>query len=247
MSRRLAIVTGASRGLGRAVAQQLADGGWQVLGISRRRDDALEGRIEQWTADLADAPAIASRLQAWLHTLDGSAYGETALIHNAALLVPPGPAEAADDATTSAALRVGLEAPLLMSAAFLRATRAWPGTRKLLFVSSGLGRRAMAGAAVYCATKAGLDHYARALALDEAQHGARGARVVSLAPGVIDTDMQRQLRGSDPARFVEQQRFAQLHREGQLASPEAAARQLIAYLVRADFGSQPVADVRDPA
>lgn len=241
---RLAIVTGASRGLGRAMAEQLAAQGWQVLGLSRRADDAL--RFEQWRIDLADAPAAATKLEAWLRSFDAQRFDETVLIHNAALLAPPGSIDAADDGDTSTALRVGVEAPLLLSAAFLRATRAWAGARKLLFISSGLGRRAMAGAATYCASKAALDHFARALALDEALH-ANGARIVSLAPGIIDTDMQVQLRSSDPARFSERERFAQFHRDGLLDSPAAAANKVLAYLARADFGSNPVADVRDPA
>ena len=69
---------------------------------------------------------------------------------------------------------------------------AWPLPRKLLLVSSGLGRRAMAGSASYCAAKAGLDHLARAVALEQAAL-PQGARIVSLAPGVIDTDMQLSL------------------------------------------------------
>lgn len=242
--KRLAIVTGASRGLGRAMARQLADQGWQVLGISRRSDDTLP--FEQWRLDLADAPAAAKKLEAWLRGLDPARFAETALIHNAALLAPPGSIDAADDADTSTALRVGVEAPVTMSAAFLRATRGWAGARKLLFISSGLGRRAMAGAATYCATKAALDHFARALALDEALH-ANGARIVSLAPGVIDTDMQVQLRSSDPLRFSERERFAQFHRDGLLDSPDAAAAKVLAYLARADYGANPVADVRDAA
>jgi len=243
-TKRLAIVTGASRGLGRAMAEQLARHGWQVLGMSRRADDAL--RFEQWRVDLADAPAAALKLQAWLRAFEPSRFAEAVLIHNAASLAPPGSIDAADDADTSAALRVGVEAPVLMSAAFLRATRPWAGGRKLLFISSGLGRRAMAGAATYCATKAALDHFAHALALDEALH-ANGARVVSLAPGIIDTDMQVQLRSSDPARFSERERFAQFHRDGLLDSPADAAAKVLAYLARPDFGSHPVADVRDPA
>jgi benzil reductase ((S)-benzoin forming) len=104
----------------------------------------------------------------------------------------------------------------------------------------------MAGAATYCATKAALDHFARALALDEALH-SNGARIVSLAPGIIDTDMQVQLRSSDPARFSERERFAQFHLDGLPDSPAAAANKVLGYLARADFGSNPVADVRDPA
>jgi benzil reductase ((S)-benzoin forming) len=134
---------------------------------------------------------------------------------------------------------------VLLSAAFLQGTAGWPGHRKILHISSGLGRRAMAGSAVYCAAKAGMDHLARALALEQATL-TNGAHVVSLAPGIIDTDMQVQLRGADPAAFPERERFAQFKSQGQLDSPDTAAAKVLAYLDRADFGSNPVADVRDP-
>jgi NAD(P)-dependent dehydrogenase (short-subunit alcohol dehydrogenase family) len=68
---------------------------------------------------------------------------------------------------------------------------------------------------------------------------------VSLAPGVIDTDMQVQLRGADAAGFPDRDAFIGLQRNGQLTSaPEAAAR-VLSYLARPDFGSKVVADVRD--
>ena len=83
----------------------------------------------------------------------------------------------------------------------------------------------------------------RALALEQ---GAlpNGARIVSLAPGVIDTDMQAALRGADPARFPERERFAQLKAQGLLDSPAQAAAKIVAFLHRSDFGHEPVADVR---
>ena len=135
-----------------------------------------------------------------------------------------------------------------LTAAFLRTTAAWVdagwrGPRKVLNISSGLGRRPMASQAPYCAAKAGMDHFTRCVALDEAQH-PHGARLVSLAPGVIDTDMQVQLRGSDPANFPDRERFADLQRQGQLSSPDEAAARVLAWLQRPDFGEQPVADVR---
>lgn len=102
----------------------------------------------------------------------------------------------------------------------------------------------MAGSAAYCAAKAGLDHLARALALEEAVK-TNGARVVSLAPGVIDTAMQLQLRSADPSLFAEQARFQALHDQGQLDTPSRAAARLLAFLDRPDFGTNPVADVRD--
>ena len=139
----------------------------------------------------------------------------------------------------STALRVGLEAPTLLSRVFLAETPGVP-TRRILNISSGLGRRAMAGSAAYCAIKAGLDHLSRALALEAPDVG-----VVSLAPGVIDTDMQVQLRGADPTQFPEQARFQGLKDGGQLQTAAATAASIIQFLARPDFGKTIVADIRD--
>ena len=68
---------------------------------------------------------------------------------------------------------------------------------------------------------------------------------MSLAPGVIDTDMQVQLRASDAALFPNRVRFVEMKELGQLDSPATAATKLLRYLDRDDFGSQPVGDVRD--
>jgi len=243
------IVTGASRGLGRAIAAQVLSEGAHVLGISRREAEGLVGSptatLEQWAADLADPLPVAGRLSDWLAGLARQQPVRVRLIHNAALLSEPGNVADAVPADQARSLRVGLEAPVALTTCFLRATADWHfADRRVLFVSSGLGRRAMAGGATYCAQKAGLDHFARALALEE---GARtgGARVASVAPGIVDTDMQRQLRGADAARFPERSTFDEWHRTGALASPEAAAARLLALLERDDFGSKPVTDVRE--
>jgi NAD(P)-dependent dehydrogenase (short-subunit alcohol dehydrogenase family) len=116
-------------------------------------------------------------------------------------------------------------------------------SRKVLNISSGLGRRPMASQAAYCAAKAGMDHFTRCLALDEARL-PNGAKVCSLAPGIIDTDMQVQLRGADPASFPDQTGFAHLKQSGQLSSTTVAAKRVLAWLQRPDFGAEAVADVR---
>ena len=82
-----------------------------------------------------------------------------------------------------------------------------------------------------------------ALALEEAQR-THGARVVSLAPGVIATDMQVQLRSADPALFSDRAAFVALHEQGQLDTPAQAAAKVLRVLARPDFGAEPVADVR---
>ena len=251
----LTILTGASRGMGLAMARQLLAPNRLLLCISRKTSEALTqaasqmgAPLTQWSQDLADSLGAARRLEDWLHTLDAQSLASATLINNAGVLTAIGPMETAPPEGVSNALRVGLEAPMLLTAAFLRATGAWVedgwrGPRKVLNISSGLGRYAMAGQASYCAAKAGLDHFTRASALDEAQKPL-GARLVSLAPGVIDTDMQTQLRAGDPARFPDLARFVGLKEQGQLSSPEQAASQVLGWLERPDFGEQPIADVR---
>jgi len=247
----LTILTGASRGMGRAMADQLLQNGVRLLCISRTTSPELANLaaargavLEQWGADLADAAPVAQRLAAWLLAIDPAPLTQVVLINNAGVISELVPLRDSSAGHLSNALRVGLEAPLLLCSAFLSATQQWKVPRKVLNISSGLGRRAMASSDSYCAAKAGMDHFTRCLALEEALL-ANGARVCSLAPGVIDTDMQVQLRGADPARFPDLGNFAGLHAQGHLTSPSLAAQRVLAYLGRKDFGAQPVADVRD--
>ncbi len=251
----LTILTGASRGMGAAMAEQLLQPDRTLLCISRRANPQLAAQaaavgttLEQWTLDLSEPAPVAARLASWLKALGGEAFDSATLINNAAAIPRIVPLDESDADELSSALRVGLEAPLLLTAAFLRATQAWRARRagecKVLNISSGLGRFAMASQASYCAVKAGLDHFSRSVALDQAS-AAHPARIVSLAPGVIDTDMQLQLRSGDRKHFPDLDRFLQLKATGQLDSPAAAAAKVLAFLRRTDFGEKPVADVRD--
>ena len=246
----LTVLTGASRGMGLAMAEQLLARGHTLLTLARRPDDTLAARaasagaaLEQWAVDLADAAPVAARLSGWLTQQDSAAFASATLINNAGVIPAIVPLRDAEPRELAQALRVGLEAPMQLTAAFLGATRGWPGVRKVLNISSGLGRRAMASQAAYCAAKAGMDHFTRCLALDEALL-PHGARVCSLAPGVIDTDMQVQLRGADAGAFPDRGNFEQLKNGGQLSSPDEAARRVLAWLARPDFGAEVVADVR---
>lgn len=253
MGERLYIVSGHSRGLGAAITQRLLQPGHVVIGLSRRTNDTLAkaaaqrgALLEQWPVDLAEPLAAAQRLRDHLAGFGGGRFERAVLINNAGAIHAPSPLRDADLSALAATLRIGLEATTLLCAAFLDATRDWSADRRVLNISSGLGRRAMASSAAYCAAKAGMDHLSRCLALEEALP-AHGARVLSLAPGVIDTDMQLQLRSADAAAFPDRERFVALQREGQLTSADEAAARVLACLERADFGSTPVGDVREMA
>lgn len=251
MTQHLYILTGASRGMGLAMAEQLLAANHSLLCISRSNNEALAAHahalgctLAQWTLDLEHGIEAAARLRQWLDRFNKDSFGSATLINNAGVIPRIAPLSASDPVDLAKSLRVGLEAPLLLTAAFLGATELWHAPRKVLNISSGLGRRPMASQAGYCAAKAGMDHFTRCLALDEALK-PHGAKVCSLAPGVIDTDMQIQLRSADAADFPDQKNFIDLQVSGRLTTPANAAAQVLTYLARPDFGSNPIGDVRD--
>ena len=250
MIKHLYILTGASRGLGLAMARQLLQPGNTVLCISRSANETLAVQAKQagtdllqWTQDLALGARTSARLEQWLREQVASNLSSATLINNAGVIPRIGPLSEADADDLSHALRVGLEAPMQLTSAFLRATGNWAGQRRVLNISSGLGRRAMASQAGYCAVKAGMDHFTRCVALEELLK-TNGAKLCSLAPGVIDTGMQEQLREADSNLFPDQSSFINLKTSGSLSSPEEAANRVLAMLMRADFGLNPVTDVR---
>lgn len=238
-----AIVTGHSAGLGAALTAELLGRRISVLGLSRRtvslQKEAGAEALQQHVLDLSDpgalitwmsGPALARFLADASHSL---------LINNAGMVQPVGPCGAQDAAQIAAAVQLNLGAPLLLANAFVAAT-GHCAERRILHVSSGAARSAYAGWGIYCATKAGLDLHAQATRLD----GRPGLRIASLAPGVIDTAMQAQVRASDPADFPQQARFAALKADGQLSTPSEVAHKLVEHLLGHAFGHAPTGDLR---
>ncbi|WP_250451079.1 SDR family oxidoreductase [Caballeronia sp. ATUFL_M2_KS44] len=240
----LAILTGHTRGLGAALADTLLSRDADILAISRKRNADLaarySGRIQEVELDLADLPA----LTAWL--ADGAlgrfmaGADRVVLVNNAGMLAPVGPLADQDAGAVARAVSVNVAAPLMLAAAFA-AARTDAADRRIVHISSGAGRNAYPGWSIYCATKAALDHHARAVALDD----NHGLRICSVAPGVVDTDMQAEIRGTALERFPMRERFDALKRDGQLATPEQSAQKLVDYLLSDAFGSVPTADIRE--
>jgi len=238
-----AIVTGHTRGLGAALAEQLLQRDIAVLGVSRSRHPTLATRFAErfgeTTLDLADTAAVAEWLAGDALGTFAAGAGCVLLINNAGMVEPIGPLATQRASAVAQAVAVNVAAPLMFASAL--AALEPDADRRILHVSSGAARNAYAGWSVYCATKAALDHHARAVALDD--NGR--LRIGSVAPGVVDTDMQATIRSTSDARFPQRERFEQLKANNQLTSPQAAAQKLVDYALSDAFGSQPVVDVRD--
>jgi benzil reductase ((S)-benzoin forming) len=238
----VAVVTGHSRGLGAAIAEQLLARGVRVLGIARQGNADLARRfgaaLREVRLDLGDSAALATWLagDALRQFLSGSA--TALLVNNAGVLQPIGPLDAQNLSDVSRAVAVNVGAALLLSAAFVQMS-ADGGERRILHISSGAGRKSYSGWSVYCATKAALDHHARTVAID----GTARLRICSLAPGIIETAMQAEIRGSTDALFPDRERFVKLKREGQLKSPDVAANELVDFLLSKGFGKEPVTEL----
>ncbi len=239
-----AILTGHTRGLGAAIAENLLSRNIAVLGISRSRNAELEKQyptlLEQAELDLSHSESVAR----WLagDTLHRFLSGckTVLLINNAGIVQPVGPIEAQDVYTISQAVSLNIAAPMMLASAVAAASPN-ASDRRILQVSSGAGRNAYPGWSVYGATKAALDHHARSVVLD----GTPNLRICSLAPGVIDTDMQAEIRASTLEQFPLRERFETLKRDGNLSDPKDCARLLVDYLLSEQFGQVPVADLRE--
>ena len=239
-----AIVTGHTRGLGAAIAHELLARGIPVLGLARTRNDALGERwpasLEQCEIDLADPGALARWLAGDALARFAAGARMLALVNNAGTVQPVGPLASQDPSAVGRAVSLNVAAPLMLSAALACAGE--PGVeRRILHVSSGAARNASPGWSVYCATKAALDLHAKAVALD----ATPALRVCSLAPGVIDTDMQAEIRATSADRFPMRERFEAMKRDGALVSADDCARRLVAYLTGDAFGSAAATDLRE--
>ncbi|MFC4703215.1 SDR family oxidoreductase [Paraburkholderia caffeinitolerans] len=247
-----AIVTGHSRGLGAALAELLLERQIDVLGLGRsahptlaaRKPSSSAAQFQQAALDLADPDA----LERWLASgaLRQFAHGAQCvlLFNNAGTVEPIAPLGAQDAGAIARAITLNVAAPLMLANALASSEASGKAQDcRIVHISSGAARNAYAGWSVYCASKAALDHHARAVAQD----ARSGVRICSVAPGVVDTAMQATIRSTSAEQFPLRERFEQLKESGQLTSPEQAARQLIDYALGDAFGATPTADVRELA
>lgn len=231
-------ISGASSGIGAALAAQVPFPDARVIDLSRRG-----GSVEHFKADLA-SPADWVRVEEHFAAETAGFSGDRVVfVHNAGTVVPIGPAESVDaDAYTQAVL-LNSAAPQVLGRAFLRATAGLSCERHLVMLSSGAATKPYPGWSAYNAGKAAVDHWVRTVGA-EASTTERGCRVIAVAPGVVDTAMQGEIRSVDESAFPAVERFRELQRSGGLISPEQAAAGIWSLFDR-ELPSGSVLDLRD--
>lgn len=226
---KLALLTGSSRGLGQALAEQLRGSGWRVRGLARHAVHADDLAVDL-TDPLAIEPAVAQAFQG----IAPDTLTDLVVVHNAATVTPLGHTAGQPVQAVVDAVQLNFTAGILLMAAVMARCQTLPARKVLALVTSAAAERPHPGLSVYGATKAGLEQHLRVLACEQLGQ-PHPFIVVSLDPGALDTGMQATLRSADPAAGVQVQGFVQRQLDGSLADPRQVAAALAAQLEAADL------------
>jgi len=236
----LVLITGASSGVGRAMVDHVPYEDVRIIDISRRGSPSAE----HFKADLADPEQwrlVTALFDDVVARFDGE---RVILVHCAGTLEPIGFAGEVDAAGYVRQVLLNSACPQVIGDAFLRAARSITAECTLLMISSGAASSPYEGWSAYCAGKAAIDQWTRTVGSEQERRGGR-CRVLSVAPGIVETPMQAQIRGMTLGEFPEVERFRMLHQEGALRTPAEVANDLWA-LLDSEFENGAVLDLRDP-
>ena len=226
---RVVIVTGVSRGLGAALAAECLARGYRVLGLGRSSAASLaHARYAFAACDFAHVDALDAIVAPVFDALAATRPSQVVLVNNAAMAGPVGVVGALVGGEIAASLAANLAAPAVLANAFCRAFTDAAADRRIVNVSSGAAERTIAGGALYCAAKAGMEMLTRAIAAD---HPASTLVPITLRPGVIDTGMQTFMRSQPPAALPSVGMFRDFHAKGALVAPEVVARRTVERLI----------------
>lgn len=191
----VAIITGASQGIGAAAARAFVAAGWRVACLARRFD-RIEALVQELGADQAMALACdvaeGAAVQQAVAAVMGRWGRVDALINNAGIIEPIARVEAIDPAAWAQAMAINLNGVFHGIHAVLPIMQA-QGQGTILTVSSGAAHQGREGWAAYCAAKAGA---AMLLKVTHLEESPRGLRVMGLSPGTVATEMQLKIRQS---------------------------------------------------
>lgn len=225
---RVALLTGGSRGIGFAFAEELLKEGIKVFVVVRDKK-TLTGLQEAYPELLRVIEADLSTCEGQMKVVAEAPFHIHYVIHNAAVINPLGPEALLDPASMKALAtltQVNIMAPTIINAGLGERIR---GAR-VLMVSSRAGDAMVSGLGAYCAAKTWMDVYMESLQMDK----PKGVLAAAVHPGDVDTGMQEDLRKPAVGIFPKTELFREWKAENKLLSPKVSADYLTWLLLRTD-------------
>ncbi|RWZ55271.1 (S)-benzoin forming benzil reductase [Halobacillus fulvus] len=222
-----AVITGASRGLGEAIAHQLMEKNVNIISVSRKDNEKLKKDAEKFhvsyehiPCDLSEPSQIDELLPAVAEKVFHEGTHYVYLVNNAGVIEPIETIGELDAKAVQKHIQINLTAPILLTNQFVKLANEQDVKMGIINITSGAAERAVHGWSTYSSTKAAINRFTDTLALE--QEG-QGHTIFAYSPGVIDTDMQGEIRSSSEKAFAEVEKFKQLKEEGALRSPAEVA------------------------
>ncbi len=226
-------ITGTTSGLGRAFTKViLEDAKNFVFGIARSQVNQHE-RYRHFALDLSERSFP-------FFPFESAGADTLVLINNAGWIGPMLPLGEQSDEAIDAALGVNLVAPTILMNRFLKETKDFEGRRVIVNITSGAATKPIASWNTYCAAKAAIDMLSRVVQLEQPD-----VEVYAIAPGVVDTAMQAEIRTGNPSKFPDLSRFIDYHTKGDLADPQVVAEKIYKVLMAEEKPKEVVFSVRD--
>lgn len=221
---KLLLITGGSRGLGQALCEQFQARDYEILEFSRSAPHEYSFQI-----DLADPEQSRSIVANAIEPIDSSQLEELIVISNAGILEPIGPTSDKSYADLMKNMNTNYVSAVLVLTEIIARFQAAACRKVIVNISSGAALKGRAGWSLYCAAKAGMENFIRALALEQQAH-AQPFIPINIDPGVMDTEMQALIRSSSPADFPDIELFIQRKKQGLLTPPDKVAAAIIRIL-----------------
>jgi len=235
-------ITGCSKGLGKALVDVLIRSEHNsITGISRS-NELEHPRFKHFSIDLSQ-PDDLLILTERIFEKPGN-FERMVLINNAGYLGSIKYMGKNNDDEFINIFNINLIAPSILTNAFMRKYTNSKCEKIILNISSGASKTPYDGWAGYCSSKAGLDMLSRVASM-ESERMKNGFKIFALAPGVIDTDMQRQVRNASERDFSRLSHFLSLKDDNKLLSPEKAATQIIRFIHDKSLQNEVIQDIRD--
>ena len=224
------IVTGASRGIGEAIVRSLIKPGNIIFAVSRNLNEdiielasSLNIPLYYDEVDLSNPSEAEKFIRGVFRKMQPVSGERISLINNAGMLNPVGQVADLNFADVDTHLKLNFLAPFILSSVFISETDKFDSQKVILNISSGASTIPFRSWSVYCASKAALDMLTKVMGAEQ-RVTTSPVKTFALAPGIIETDMQQQIRNLQDSVFPDKQTFIDLFETGKLLKPEEVAK-----------------------